>query len=213
MVSITNIFLSLIVLSTLSMPEVTKAQDERFIRNIFTLETEQKIKAQTKWYTSSPYYELDLNQDGLDESIVTQKRDGQDYLNIHGNLKKKLYSFHLTPKGKNSKIYKLSLRRVSSSSKVLIVYYYEGYVKYLDFIGTARLYLINIDNNDLRSINISKGPVFWVEEEQFEGKYSRSKFTVDLFDYNNDGINEVTVKYNSISRVYMYSRPGHWVKI
>lgn len=191
------------------------AADERTFRKAFSGELakeKEPPKKGYKWKVASPFYSIDLTEDDIEESIGFEKKDGEDWVHFLDMFKKPSKSFQLFPLGQGSKLYKVSLRRLSKKSKVLILYYYEGSNESVDFTSTARLYFVTIDNNQLRTMKIFKGPYFLYEKDEHPEHYHRRKFEVGLYDYNKDGIQEIFVKYSKISRIYAYLGKGKWAQ-
>lgn len=185
------------------------AQDERFMRKLFSGELHNSsVRPDLKEYkirTVSPFYAIDLNEDGLDEHVIVEKKDGEDWIHIYGVTKLRIKSFQLEPAGVDSKLYRISLRKISSKTKVLLLHFYEGYNKYLGFYGSVRLYFVTIDFNNLRTLSIFKGPSIWEEGMDFRKRYHRRNLKYSLYDFNGDGIREIVVKHHLISRVYFYT--------
>ena len=197
------------------MSSASFSQDERLFKEIISGELTGKNKnlnLRYKFRHISSFYEIDLNSDGLDESIAVEKSDGEDWIRIHDALKRPLKRFKLDTVGKNSKVYRVSLRKLSSHTKVLIVYFYEGLIDYFDTRGSTRLYFLTLDNNDLLKMKIFKGPILFEEMKKSTGSYHLRNYHLSLFDYNLDGIKEIAVKYNKISRVFMYRGDGEWYR-
>ena len=70
-----------------------------------------------------------------------------------------------------------------------------------------------IDNNNLKSISIFKGPAIFNEQENFRLNYFERNYKWSLFDFNNDGIREFVVKFHTISRIYFYQDSGKWIAL
>ncbi len=190
------------------------AQDERFFRKIFAddfiKKSDQAKKTKGKWQVISPAYQFDIDSNGHNESIITEKNDGEDWLHIYGLHGQHIYSGKLEAKGLDSHLYKISIRKLSSKSKVLILHFYEGHHSYLDSIASARLFFLTLDNNDFKTLSLYKGPRFWEEHKSAEGYYHRRGMKLSLYDYNGDGLRDISVKHQFINRVYYYRGRGRW---
>lgn len=205
---ITSIIISL-MLSTSAF-----SQDEKVYRDLFSKNKRDvsiKKAKEYKWTVKTPFYYLDLTENGLDESIGVEKKDGEDWIHFLDILKRPIKSFKFHATGSGSAIYRVQLRRISKNVKVIIVYYFEGINKTSEFFSSSRIYMITIDNNDLRTLSMFKGPYFLNEQEELPEHYHRRKFEVGLYDYNADGIREVFTKYHKIARVYSYLGNGKWI--
>lgn len=189
------------------------AQDERYFRDLFSGNlTKDKFqeKKKYKWEVQTPYYEIDLNGDPWKESIVYKKKDGEDWVHIYDMYKNEIFSQRFYNEGWDSRLVKISSHKISKSSRLLILYYYEGYTHYLNFLGTARLYFITLDNDDLKTIKMIKGPLAFFEEEQRYKNYFKRKYHVSLNDLDGDGTRDVIVKHHKIARTYFYRGNGRW---
>ncbi len=190
------------------------AQDERDFRSVFTgnLDRKKEIKEEIryKWRVNTPFYYLDLTGDNLDESFGFEKKDGEDWIHFLDLLKRPQKSFRFDPKGGDSRLYKVQFRRISKRTKVLILYYFEGKTQAVDYISTARLYFVTIDDNKLSTLSMYKGPYFLYEKEEHPEHYHRRRFQVGVYDYNGDGVMEIYTKYHKINRVYAYLGNGKW---
>lgn len=194
------------------------AQDERFYRKIFTKKSHQSTELQSalendefKKIVSSSIYKIDLNRDGLEEGIILQKKDGNDYIKIIGQMGEQWLNYRLDTTGEHSKVYKISLKTLTPQSDVLIVHFYQGATQSTTFEATAKLYFISIDNRDLKTIKVFKGPHYWHEKE-VGYKYWNRYYNINVFDYNKDGRNEISINFNKIARVYFYLGNGQWIK-
>lgn len=203
------LFIILLFATTIS------AQDERDFRSVFTGNIGKKVDRQGdvkyKWKVNTPFYQLDLTGDNIEESIGFEKKDGEDWIHFLDLLKRPFKSFRFDPKGGDSRLYKIQMRKISSTSKVLILYYFEGKTKAVDYISTARLYFVTIDNNMLSTIKMYKGPYYLYEKEEHPEHYHRRRFQVGIYDFNKDGIKEIYTKYHKIVRVFTYRGNGKWL--
>lgn len=189
-------------------------QDERYYRSIFSGDL-FNLKDNAYYYkvkVSSPKYVLDLNRDTKDDSFQTIKMDGNDFIQINDEYGREVFRGMLETKGKNSSIFRASFKQVDKNTDVLILHFYEGEAHTSTYEATARLYFVTIPNRNLNKITMTKGPFFWTERERAAGKYWNRRYSVNTLDYNNDGSREISVSFNSISRVYFYLN-GSWQNI
>lgn len=191
-----------------------KAQDERYFRQIFSGEltkTEETIENKKYSYVlHSPYYALDLNRDGASEQVVFVKRDSEDWLDILSSDNKKIFSFRFDNLGYDSELFKIEMKTLGPHTTILLLYYYEGISKYIDFQGTSRLYAVTIDNNDLKTLATFKGPSFFDEVKNFKGHYHKRNYQVYLEDLNKDSNKELIIKYRASNSVFLYKGEGKW---
>jgi hypothetical protein len=207
----------LIVVFLLINSAMLHAQDERFFRKLFSGDLKDKEvidnRATPTFQVAGTFYSYDINKDGRIESLVSEKRDGQEWLNIHDYKGKIIYSAHFETLGLNSWLYKVSIRNISNNTRVFIFHFYEGSTEYLEFKGQSRLYFLSIDNRDIKSLSLYKGPIIFDETESFKKDYHLRSYKMDLVDFNGDGVNEISLKYHLNSWVYLYHYPGKWLEI
>lgn len=190
------------------------AQDERYFRQLFSGELAGKSEViDAKKYSyliHTPYYALDLNRDQQVEHIVFAKKDNEDWIEIFNQDKKKIYSYRFENKGFDSELYRLELKTLSDKTSIVILYYYEGVSKYINFQGTSRVYAITIDNNDLSTMATLKGPSIFDEQRTFKGHYHKRNYDVYLEDLDKDFIKELIIKHRNSSNVFVYKGAGKW---
>lgn len=190
------------------------AQDERYFRQLFSGEINKghEIIDEKKYsyFVHTPYYALDLNRDGKAEHIVFVKKDNEDWIEILDSDKKKIFSYLFENKGYDSELFRIELKTLSAKTSILLLYYYEGVSKYINFQGTARVYAITIDNNDLKTMAAFKGPSFFDEQKTFKGHYHKRHYEVYLEDLDHDSVKELIVKHRNTSTVFMYKGQGRW---
>ena len=130
----------------------------------------------------TPYYDLDLNHDGNPEQIVFVKKDGEDWIEIFEQKNKesrKIFGYRFETKGFDSELYRIEFKKLSPKTYVILMYYFEGISRYIEMQSTARLYVGTIDNDDLKTISVFKGPSFF-EEKKFIyfGRKKKSFFAI-----------------------------------
>lgn len=191
------------------------AQDERYFRELFSGELAGLNKGEEKskkysFIISSAHYQLDLNKDGFSESVAFVKKDNEDWLEIYNYKKELIFSYLLENKGPGSEIYRIEYKPISGNSNVLLLHYYEGSTNYLHFQGTARIYAVTIDNNNLKTLKAFRGATFFDETKNLKGHYHIRSYDVFLEDLDHNGIKELVVKFRNISTVFHYQGNGKW---
>ncbi len=190
------------------------AQDERYFRQLFSGEInkgkEEVVEKKYSYLVHTPYYALDLNRDGVPEQVVFVKKDNEDWIEILNFDKKKIFSYLFENKGYDSELFRVELKTLSAKTSILLLYYFEGVSKYINFQGTARIYAITIDNNDLGTMKAFKGPSFFDEQKTFKGHYHKRNYEVILEDLNRDNVKELIIKHRNTSTVFLYKGAGHW---
>jgi len=190
-------------------------QDERLFRDLMDQnERKQRKKPffqkKVHWQVISPFYELEM--DGLPgkESFRVEKRDGEDWFILFNQYKEKIISKKLDTLGKESKVFRVTLRSLSKKVKTLIVYFYNGYTSAVNFEGTGRLYFFTWENNDFKTLSSFKGPSFWHEFSERNGHYHRRTYELSLYDSDGDGIKEIIVKHGLITKLFFYKIKKGW---
>ena len=194
--------------------EVGYSQDERYFRDFFsgklTRDKFQEIK-KYKFEKKSNYYDIDLNGDGFKESIDYIKKDNEDWIGVYDYHKNLIFQRRLPSVGVNSFVYKISFHKLGENHRVLIIYFYEGYTEYLNYLATSRVFFLTIDKGDLTKIFLKKGPIVFREREKRNRKYGKRNYKLYLRDIDNDGNRDIIVKYHEISRAFIYRGKGRWV--
>lgn len=192
-------------------------QDERYFRQLFSGEL-AKIgpkadEVKYSYFIHTPYYAIDINRDGIAESLVFVKKDSEDWVEIYeekGGVKNLLFSYRFETKGFDSELFRVELKKISANTSILIMYYYEGLSRYTEMQGTSRIYAVTIDQNDLKTMTAFKGPSFFEEHKSLKGHYHIRNYQVYLQDLNNDDSKELIVKFRETSQVFIYNGNGKW---
>jgi hypothetical protein len=207
---------SLLLLGLLAA-SMLQAQDERYFRQLLFEYKDKDVFQQDKslyhFVAKSPLYAMDLNGDQINEQIGFEGRDGESWFFIYDNKGKEIFNYRLDTMGKDSSLYRIRVRKLSSRTKLLILYFYQGNYDYLSFKGRSRLYFVTIDDKQLDKISAFKGPAFWEEAKEVSGHYHQRAYKVYLKDYNRDGIMEVAVSHHLINTIFMYVDFGRWREI
>lgn len=193
------------------------AQDERFFREIYTDQLKNINlnidKSVAKVQVRTPLYQLDINNDGLTESLIAEKRDNKDWFVIENFRGQKIYETRLYASGEQASLFKITWSRINKKTNALLLHFFEGFTRSTKFEGIARLYLVSIDNDDISTLAATKGPYFWHEYEKPRDIYWKRAFKVNVLDYNKDGQREVSVNFNNITSLYHYNGNGKWTKL
>lgn len=190
-------------------------QDERYYRQILSgdlpaLTDPLKMNDRTQFNVNGASYKFDLNGDGLEETLIPQKRDGIDWLEIRSSAGAKLFEAKLLAWGVNSSIYKLKLVHLDSKTKALLIFLDEGLIQAKRAESTARFFVLTFDNNDFSTFALTEGPHIYHEKEQQREQYWRRDYNVNIYDIDGDGVREIAVQYNHINRIMKYLGKGNW---
>lgn len=196
--------------------QCVEAQDERYFRQLLSgelLQKEDHTPPEARNYHfryNTPYYLLDINGDGLKESISFAKKDNEDWIEIYDGKNQLIYNYQFENKGIESELYRIELKRLNSETRVLLLHYFEGYTNYLHYQGSARIYATTIDNGNLKSLSTHRGAALFDESRLLKGHYHLRNYDAILEDLNEDGTKELVVKYRKISTVFTYLGNGKW---
>jgi hypothetical protein len=208
--------LGLFFIFTLSLAAF--AQDERYYRQILNGELpsfgqEVKELQEHQFNVKGASYSIDLNNDGIEEIIQPQKRDGVDWIEIKDSTHRKIFEAKLLAMGGESVIYKAKLVYLSLTTKLLILYLDEGKTAGKKFESTARIYLVTFENNDLTNMHITTGPHHFHEKEGQRDQYWERDYSVEIRDVDLNGVRDVVVQYNHIQRIMLYAGKGQWLRL
>lgn len=201
---------SLLLCSLLGTSHLAQAQDERFLRELLTdrfynPEVNKNLASSEYFHVVSPFYQVDLDGNSRTESLVFEKIDGKDLIHIHNYDGQRIFSAAFTPLGTSSHLFKINLRKIGKGYRALLLHYYEGSQNYIEFTGTSRLYVITFKDLSPGGFDFFKGPLLWTEHKDAQGNYlQRAQFAV-LRDFNKDGMKEISVRYQSINRVFVFN--------
>lgn len=198
--------------------DYSHGQDERYFRQMISGElpkfAEQKIENPIQeLLVRGPAYQIDLNGDGIEESITPLKRDGADLLEFKDSSLRVFFEAKLFANGGESTIYKLKLVQLSKTLRALIIYLDEGVTRGRRFESTARIFVASFENNDLSKISLIEGPHFYHEREAQRDQYWRRDYVVNVYDMDGDGTREIAVQYNHIQRILKYKSFGEWERL
>jgi hypothetical protein len=202
------LFISYILLNS------ANAQDERYFRDIFTGEMllrEKKSEVPKLYYQAfTPRYIFDLNNDNTKEKFFYETRDAEHIFYIENEKNELVFKAKFESVGKGAHLYRVGVYHINSKTSVLLLYFFEGSIDYINFKSTSRLYFLTIEDNDLSKINLRRGPIIWEEYQNTKGHYRQRPYEISLIDYNHDGTREIAIKSHLINRVYLYRGGGIW---
>jgi hypothetical protein len=204
---------TLILLGIILFCGQVSAQDERYFRQIFTgeLPKNQPLSEMIPQFNvQGASYQIDLNDDKIEESIEPLKIDGVDWIRIKASSGRVILEKKLQVMGAFSNIYKIKFVNISKKVKSLILFMDEGRTVGKKFESTARIFVLAYEDNKLEEMKLTEGPHFFHEKEQQREQYWRRDYNVNIYDINGDGVREIAVQYNHIQRIMKYSGAGEW---
>ena len=188
-------------------------QDERYYRQILSGElpklNDSRSLVQNQFTVSGSVYRIDLNNDGIEESLVPEKSDGVDSLSILDSSGRVINWTKFLTSGRASSIYKIRLVQISTTVKALLIFLDEGVTAGKKMESVARFYVLTFENNDLSRLNLAQGPHIFHEKEAQRDQYFRRDYQVNAYDIDGDGTREIAVQFNHIQRIMKYEN-GVW---
>lgn len=204
---------NLLIISIIFYNSILFAQDERLLRGFLEYNPPKRIEDVQDFKrvkAMSDFYAIDLNGDYRNEKILIEKNDGIDFITIRDYQSNVVFRQRFDTQGIDSRVHRIHVKHISKDTLVLLIYYFEGKVDYLEFLATGRLYFLTLDKRDLNSLKMFKGPYYWNEKKGKKGEYFQRKYEVSFTDLNEDGIKDILVKHHLISRAYLYEGSGVW---
>lgn len=190
------------------------AQDEKAFRDLLFYNDREILKKSYKqnyhYKVRSNKHSFDMTGDYVSESIFTAKRDGEDWIHIEDSKGNEVFRHQLDPLGPLSRLFKIQMRKIDNKSKVILLHFFEGVTRYINFRGTTRVYFLTIDDNDLSTFSLFKGPTIWDEYRTYKDHYHQRSYQISMMDFDSDGKREVSFFHRRMSRVYIYKGKGEW---
>ncbi len=205
------------ILLILAIAQSAQGQDERALRELFSGDLIKPESVQkpnpTHFRVQSPMYQVDLNGDHRAESFVVEKQDGEDWLHVHDYFGKKIFSYQFQANAALSEIYRLKIMQLSPTVKLVAIHFFEGVNKYIELNANARLYFLTIENNDLETLSIYRGPAYWEEHDDGRDHYRKRIYHLTSLDLRNSGENDLLVRFKNISSAYRFLGNGKWISL
>jgi len=191
---------------------VLYAQDERYFRELFLkkyTEDEEGLKKKKYSYTvPTPFYTIDVNQDGKNESFVYSKKESEDWIDIFDHDKKLVYKYQFVTVGANSRLYKIRFTNIDANIGLAIFYFYEGVVNYHELESSARVYFLTYKRSEFNNFKMIQGPYLFSEFKGMKGHYHQRIKQIEVMDLNNDQRNEIIIKHHLYSEVFSVKEDG-----
>lgn len=189
------------------------AQDERLWRKVLSGEMAQTAPSappSPRYLFTGPVYRVDLDGDGREEGLMPVKRDLVDWLDILSHDGRTLYQAPLEALGVDARLDRIRLVDLAPGKRVLVLQYFEGKTEARRLEATARLWFLTLDNRDLTTLKLTRGPGYWHEFEAEREQYGRRLYALSVLDVDGDGVKDVRVAYNHIMHVWRYHGGGRW---
>ena len=182
-------------------------QDGKFLRDLQQGKfrtTQDRSADQYSFVLESMLYEIDLNQDGSQEGIIFEQRDGESWMVLYNAQGRKLGEWKFSSSGRYAAPVLLRLRVLGPQVIVLAIAFKEGENAYTEFSNTIRWYFLLMEGLQLRNMHLIPGPLMAEERLDFQRRYVRRGSQIQFVDLNQDGILDIVVGYRAIRRAYVY---------
>lgn len=203
---------ALLLIFFLSGPELF-AQDERYYRKMLSGDLGKTIPAESgvrEINVSGDAYLIDLNNDGIEERLIPQKRDGVDWLEIQNSSLQSIFSAKLFTMGANGHLFRIKMVALNAKVKALILFLDEGVTQGGRLESQGVIYLLSFENNDLSTLKLQRGARFFHEVKAQREQYYRRAYNVNVYDIDKDGEREIVIEYHHIQRIFKYAGLGDW---
>ena len=184
-----------------------QAQDENYLQELrqgkYSLEAKKK-KDDYSFILESMMYDIDLNQDGGQEGIIFEQRDGESWLVLYNSQGRKLGEFKFFVTGRYAAPVRLHLKTLAPQVRVLGVAFKEGENNYTEFANTVRWYFLVISGDNFEKMNFVPGPLMAEEHLDAQKRYYRRGSRLLFEDLNQDGVLDVIVSFREIKRAYIF---------
>lgn len=188
------------------------SQDERYFRELFLKKYHEDEVGETKknysYTVPTPFYTIDVNFDGKNESFVYSKKESEDWIDIFDHEKKAVFKYRFDSVGAKSRLYKIRFTNIDENVGLAIFYFYEGVVNYHELDSSARLYFLTFKRADFSNFKMVQGPYLFQEFKGMKGHYHQRIKQVEVIDLNNDQRKEIIIKHHLYSIVYRIKDDG-----
>jgi hypothetical protein len=159
------------------------------------------------------FYKVDLNFDSFKDGILLKAGDHQQEILIFNAKKELIKTFKMQYVGFNSSTLKYSLNSLGRGVFLVIFYFAEGRINYLERSNSVRTYLMTINKYvDEENLYFQRGPILM---DEFSSKRHGHlvKSNLDLIDLDKNGIKDIVIESSSGRKsIYVLSKDKYWSK-
>tara|TARA_B100000925_G_scaffold87749_1_gene63227 strand:+ start:19761 stop:20417 length:657 start_codon:yes stop_codon:yes gene_type:complete len=217
MINTSRLIFALSFLTCFSFSRFINAQSERFIREALqgklTQKKEENISLKSKIHASSDFFKIDLNFDSFKDGILFKAGDHSQEILIYNAKKEMIKSFEMPYVGFRSSLLKYTLNKLGSGIYLVVLYYSEGRVSYLDKSSRVKTYLLTIRKDVSReNLFFQSGPVLM--EEFISKRHGHLlKRSLDIVDLDGNGIKDLVVETSlGVKTVYVLGESLKWIR-
>ncbi|MAW07020.1 MAG: hypothetical protein CME61_01930 [Halobacteriovoraceae bacterium] len=136
-------------------------------------------------------YKIDLNHDSFKDGLLFKANDFEQQVVIFDSKGQKVATFSMPYVGFGSGALKYSLNYIGHGVSILVIYFSEGRIKYLQRESKVRTYLLTINKKlEKKNIYFQKGPVLLGEYFSDKHKHLFER-VLEIKDLNNDNLKEI----------------------
>ena len=183
------------------------AQDEKFLQELRQGKFNPEVVKKSTDYSfilESMMYDIDLNQDGPQEGIMFEQRDGESWMVIYNSQGRKLREFKFFVTGRYAAPVRLHLKALGPQVRGLGIAFKEGENNYTEFANMVRWYFLVMEGANFKYMNLVPGPLMAEEHLDFQKRYYRRGSRLSFEDLNQDGMLDVVVSFRDIKRAYLF---------
>lgn len=156
-------------------------------------------------------YQYDIDGDSIQDQLIVQKREGLDWIKVVCSTGA-IFESKLQANGLNSHLYKARLVEIKPGTRLLILYFDEGFTHSTHFESSSRIYLLSFEILN-KKFYLYKAPHIWHEKQNTRDRYWRRPYQVSVQDFNQDGTNDIAIHYHGIARIFFYKGLGQWERM
>jgi hypothetical protein len=162
-------------------------------------------------FKTSNFYRLDLNFDTYKDGLLIKSLEYAQDLMIFDSKKQLVTSFKLPYIGHKSGVLKFSLHKIAKNKSLLVVFFSEGSVQYLEKFSSVRSFFITFNGGvEKGNIFFQKGPVLMEEFVEKKHAHLVTGF-LSLQDLDGDGVKEsILNKPKGKKVIYVLDHKNNW---
>lgn len=192
-----------------------RAQDESFIRESlqgkFNEKRREEFFLSSKVDALSKLFRIDLNFDSYKDALLLKATGHQQEILIFNGKKELVTTFSMPYVGFRSSTLKYSLKKLGKKKFLVIFYFSEGRINYLEKSSKVRTYLLTI-NDSIKKENLyfQRGPILM---EEFSSKRHEhlSTSSLELTDLDKDGVKDIVIESASGRKsIYVLNKEIFW---